>query len=382
MPPRIFQFRIVVATLIGLNTIAAAAAPQLVSKVEVFRSRLTDPYDLKNLYGFNHAPSVTKLSDGRFLAGWFSGPFEASVHQLILSASSSDGGLTWSPTKVLQDTPRTSDFDPAFISTGKRTYVFYTAGRWNRYPFVGPGKKEQQLVGVKSYKLMERHTDDAGATWSEPAQVLEPTGIGCRSNGIHLSSGELLLPLYSFDAPYVSSVIKSSDDGKTWKQFGHVAPPGKIGAAEPTICELRESGHVLMALRTNDGYLWTARSSDGGETWSEAVKSDVVAATASHNLFRLSDGRIALTHGDCSPPQRSRLTIRLSNDDGKRWGEPLLLASLEPVKESDATWSRELTYPSVAQRDDGDLLVVWTWIEMSADSQWGAIQAARVRVTP
>jgi Neuraminidase (sialidase) len=362
--------------------ISPRPAPRPISKVEVFRSPVVDPYDLKNVYGFNHAPSVTKLSDGRFLAAWFSGPFEASVHQLILSATSDDGGTTWSPTKVLQDTPHTSDFDPAFVSTPKRTYLFYTAGRWNRYPFVGPGKKEQELVGVKSFKLMERHTDDSGATWSEPTQVLEHTGIGCRSNGIQLATGELLLPLYSFDAPYVSSVIKSTDGGKTWKQFGHVAPPGKIGAAEPTICELRERGRVLMALRTNDGYLWTARSSDAGETWSEPVKSDMVAATASHNLFRLSDGRIALTHGDCSPPQRSRLTVRISNDDGTTWDEPLLLASLQPVKEGDATWGRELTYPSVAQRNDEDLLVIWTWIEMSPDSQWGAIEAARVRAGP
>jgi Neuraminidase (sialidase) len=174
-------------------------------------------------------------------------------------------------------------------------------------------------------------------------------------------------------------VLKSSDGGKSWKQFGRVAPPGKIGAAEPTICELND-GHVLMALRTNDGYLWTARSEDRGETWSQPQKSDMVAATASHNLFRLADGRIALTHGACSPPQRSHLTIRVSSDEGKTWGEPLLLASLPPVKEGDATWGRAVTYPSVAQREDGDLLVVWTWIEMSPESQWGAIQSARVRV--
>jgi hypothetical protein len=122
-----------------LNSTAAA---RLISKSQVFRYPLADPYDLKNLHGFNHAPSIALLPDGRLLTTWFSGPFEASVHQLILSSISADHGVTWSPAEVIQDTPRTSDFDPAHIVDGQRTWFFFTAGRWNRYPSAGPRQKE------------------------------------------------------------------------------------------------------------------------------------------------------------------------------------------------------------------------------------------------
>jgi Neuraminidase (sialidase) len=126
--------------------------------------------------------------------------------------------------------------------------------------------------------------------------------------------------------------------------------------------------------------LWTARSRDKGETWSEPQRAELAANTSSHNLFRLADGRIALTHGPCAPSKRTELTMRLSDDDGATWGEPLLLANVDPVKAGEATWDREVTYPSVAQLKDGTLVVVWTWIESSQDAQWGAIQSARVRV--
>ena len=66
----------------------------VVSRTTVHEHPHADPYDRANLYGFNHAPSVTTLTDGRLLAAWFSGPFEASVDQVILGAYSSDGGQT------------------------------------------------------------------------------------------------------------------------------------------------------------------------------------------------------------------------------------------------------------------------------------------------
>jgi predicted neuraminidase len=356
---------------------ATQPAPQLISTSQVFRYPLTDPYDLKNLYGFNHAPSIVRLPDGRLLTTWFSGPFEASVHQLILASCSADGGVTWSAAEVIQDTPRTSDFDPAHIVDGARTWLFFTAGRWNRYPSAGP--RQNELVGIQSYKLFARHSDDSGATWSQPQQIMDRPGYGCRSNGIRLSGGDLLLPVYSFEPPYSSGVLKSTDRGTSWRHYEKVATPGKVGAGEPTIVELR-SGDVLMAVRTTDGHLWTARSRDKGETWSEPQRSAMAANTSSHNLFRLADGRIALTHGPCEPSKRTLLTLRVSADDGATWGEPLALAEVEPATAGESTWDREVTYPSVAQQKDGTLVVVWTWIQSSQESQWGVIQSARVRV--
>src|SRR5688572_28919303 len=90
--------------------------PVILSISTVYKHPHEDPYDLQNRSGFNHGPSVVLLPDERLLAAWFSGPFEASVHQSILGCYSSDGEQSWGPGEVLNDFPRTSDFDPAFIA--------------------------------------------------------------------------------------------------------------------------------------------------------------------------------------------------------------------------------------------------------------------------
>ena len=65
------------------------------SRSIVFEHPCADPYNLENCHGFNHGPSVTVLPDGHLVCAWFSGPFEASVQQVILGSYSSDGGRTW-----------------------------------------------------------------------------------------------------------------------------------------------------------------------------------------------------------------------------------------------------------------------------------------------
>ena len=344
--------------------------PAVTSRSVVFKHPNGDPYDLTNKYGFNHAASVTTLADGRLLASWFSGPYEGSVHQVILSAHSDDQGRTWSPAEVLQDEPRKSDFDPAFIRDGRRTWFFYSVGRWNRYPFV---QDQASNVGIKSFKLYYRWTDDSGKTWSERQLALEGLGIGCRSNGIALSTGELVLPLHGYVSG-VASVLKSSDRGRTWRRCGHVTTA--TVAHEPSVAEL-PSGELLMAIRTRDGHLWTSRSRDKGETWAAAEQSPLVAAASSHNVLRLRDGRIVLTHNESKPPLRTPLTMRVSGD-GATWGEPVRLSEVPIPGPNDDAWSRQVSYPSATELSDGSVLAVWGEIYVGALTQYGDIHAARV----
>jgi len=348
------------------------ATPKVLSRSLIFRYENADPYDLKNLYGFNHATSIMTLPDGRLLAAWFSGPFEASVHQVILASYSSDKGQTWAPAFELQNTPRTSDFDPAFIRDGKRVWFFYSAGRWNRYPFVRDQKHE---VGVESFKVYHRYSDDSGRSWSSPTLVLEKIGMGCRSNGIKLSTGELLLPLHGFLSG-VASVLKSADGGKTWHRFGEIRTA--TVAHEPSIAEL-PSGEIMMVLRTGDGVLWQAFSKDKGETWLPAEKTDIVAARSSHNLFRLEDGRIVLTH-NASKSVRTPLTLRLSTDAGMTWNEPLVIAAVPVPGPDDQVWTRQVSYPSVTTIDARTLAVAWGEISISNVEQRGDIYLAKVQV--
>ena len=344
--------------------------PRILSRSVVFNHPSVDPYDCNNHYGFNHAPSVAALPDGRLLVAWFSGPFEASVQQVILSSYSSDAGRTWGPAEVLQDFPRISDFDPAFIADGSRTWFFFSAGRENRYP---PVHDEKNRVGVNSFKTYLRLMEDSGEKWSEPRVLKER--VYCRSNGIRLSSGELLLPIYAI--PSEAGVMKSTNDGATWRRCGAVRT--LAGAGEPSIAELK-SGAVMMVLRTTDGHLWRAVSRDKGETWSAPEQTKIAAATTSHNIFRSSNGRLLLTLNEAPPNVRTPLTMRVSKDDGGTWGAPLELDAVVVPKEGDSVWAREVSYPSVAELKDHTVIVVWAKLIISDTEQYGDIEAVRIQV--
>jgi hypothetical protein len=134
-----------------------------------------------------------------------------------------------------------------------------------------------------------------------------------------------------------------------------------------------------MVLRTNDGHLWLVRSSDGGKNWSKPERQDMDAARSSANLWTTSDGKVVLTHNPTKPPLRTEITMRVLGDDGKSWSEPLTVAKVEPPKESDTLWDRQISYPSVCELPDGTLLVVWAFIEQGQDTQRGEIHSARVR---
>ena len=344
----------------------------------VFEYDRSDPYDLKNLYGFNHAPSVTLLADGRLLVAWFSGPYEASVHQVILGTYSSDGGKSWSEAEVLSDIPRQSDFDPAFIRDGETTHLFFSAGRWTRYPFLGIGR-DKYKVGPDSFRIYTRVTQDSGKTWSETKPIDENTKWGCRSNGIKLTTGEYILPIHSFGTNHTAAVLYSGNKGKTWKKSTVVEMPDRIWAVEPCVAEL-EQDKLMMIIRSRDGFLWTSQSPDRGKTWEKPVNSQLPAGYASHNIISTSGGYLALTHNPSKPPVRTPLTIRLSGDKGKNWGEPLQLAKIEVPAPEEEVFGRQVTYPSAVELPDGSLFVVWTQIEMSPSMQSGIIQAAKVKL--
>ena len=365
-------------TVFGLFSAALAVEPAVPLEVStVFEYPKNDPYDRSNHFGFNHAPNVVVQPDGSLTAVWFSGPHEASVHQVIMGSTSKDGGKTWSEASIVFDSPRTSDFDPAFIRDGKTTWLFFAAGRWDRYPFVGLREVEEKKVGMDSFHIFAMQSADSGQTWSEPVQTI-PDRAFSRANGIVLKNGPMLLPTYdSVDKKWTSSLLRSDDQGKTWRRMGLIdAAEGKAGS-EPTIAEL-DNGDVLIALRSRDGFIWFAQSSDAGATWKKPFASEFDAAAASHALFRTKAGKILLAYDACKPPLRSPLVLRALDQKTMSWGDPIQVAEIEAPKAP--FWSTQVAYPSIAELADGTIVVVWAEIGVSPDVQYGKIKCARLKL--
>ena len=352
------------------------------SQTVVFKDSHSDPYDRGNYFGFNHAPSVTVLGGERVMSVWFSGPFEGSVDQVILGAVSEDGGKTWDPARTITDEPRVSDFDPGFIHAGNRTLLFFSNGRWANLPSPRPKKGERPQIGVDSFHMLLMTSDDQGKTWSDPREVGSGPGWNCRSNGIKLRNGTLLIPTHHLKFPHISSVLLSSDNGRTWTRGPNITTPNGVGAAEPSVAELPD-GKLVMVLRTTDGHLWLASSQDQGRTWLPPERLSLPAAESSANLICTSTGKLVLTHNPTKPPLRTELTIRIASDGGKSWSRPLTLDKVKPkagATNGTSTRSEQVCYPSVCELSDGTLLVVWARIALGAEEESGAIHSARVRL--
>jgi len=357
------------------------AVPAFAAKMEistVFSYANSDPYDRANLYGFNHAPNVTVLPDGSLIAAWFSGAHEGDIHQLILQARSTDGGKSWSAATTLVDIPRKSDFDPAFIVKGKKTWMVFAAGRWNRYPWVGRREAEKAQIGLDSYRLYVMESDDSGRTWSDSVVAVGKRGFSCK-NGIVLKDGRILLPVYddSGGGKWATSMLRSDDDGKTWNWVGQVlAAEGKAGG-EPAVVEL-DNGAILTAMRSRDGHIWFAQSQDAGDTWAAPWASEFDAATSSQALFRTKAGQVLLVYNACKPPERTPLALRILDQKTMKWGEPLEIARA-PAPGQDV-WSSQVAYPSITELADDTLVVVWTEISLAPNAQSGKIMAARIKL--
>lgn len=329
-----------------------APAIQISDRTVIFKHTSTDPKDPANTSGFNLGPSITLLPDGRVMAVWFSSPSEGATSQRIVQAFSSDQGRTWGSATVLQDFEGKADFDPVLFVAGGETFLFFSAF-------------------TPQIDIYFRRSTDSAKTWTEPVKLNQPNHT-TRSNGIRLSTGELLVPLH-LRGTKAGGVLKSSDGGQTWKRSGMVANPEGQGG-EPTIAETK-SGKIHMILRTKDSQLWRSISHDKGETWSATEKTGLTGTSSASHLLCTRDGTLDLTYNPGPTPHRFPLHLRISRDEGKTWSEPTLLAD-RPAKGSG--WS--ICYPTLTELADGTLVAIWAQIKNSTGELYGDIHSARIRL--
>lgn len=88
----------------------------------------------------------------------------------------------------------------------------------------------------------------------------------------------------------------------------------------------RRDGSLWMLVRTRDG-IGESVSTDRGRNWSIVKPSAIPHADSLFFIRRLRSGRLLMIrHNAPTTAQRSHLTAFLSEDDGRRWSEGLLIA--------------------------------------------------------
>ena len=153
-------------------------------------------------------------------------------------------------------------------------------------------------------------------------------------------------------------VAETRDGGRRFRFVSWVVPwSDPYRAVMPSLVDLGD-GRLVVALRRRDprapedtpSWIDAYASGDGGRSWHFLSR---VGQTGAHNgnpaaLARLHDGRLAATYANRS--QRA-MVLRLSDDEGRSWGPPLLLRA-NPS-------NLDMGYPQMAVNDRGELVVIY-----------------------
>jgi hypothetical protein len=231
-------------------------------------------------------------------------------------------------------------------------------------------KQNRPIEGVQLPVWTARSTD-GGQTWTD-VQELQADWCGAVRSMIQTKDGALVLSSthLAYPQPYHTSVTYvSNDDGKTWKRSNHIDIGGHghhDGIVEGTLAELR-NGRIWFLLRTNRDVLYQAFSKDG-LTWTDVGPTKIAASSSPAQLLRLASGRLVLVWNQLAPEgqqvsfrrgapfsdrpgswHREELSIAFSNDDGKTWTKPVVLARNEP--------RNDVAYPWILERRPGELWI-------------------------
>jgi sialidase-1 len=335
--------------LVAWCAVALWGANPPLTQVEVFRSG-------ESGYHTYRIPALIATAKGTLLAfceGRRASRSDTGDIDVVLKRSF-DNGKTWSNLRVVADFGEDTVGNPAAVVERRTRTVFLLLTS-------NPGKvTEKQIVdsaaaGTRTVWLVGS-TDD-GATWSASREITASvkrtdwtwyaTGPG---NGIQLRSGRLVIPcdhIRRGAKAMHSHLIYSDDGGRTW-QIGGVAGEK---TNESAVAELPD-GSLLLNMRSYHGEARraTARSQDGGLTWSETRLDDaLIEPVCQASLVRYGSNQLLFSNP--ADTRRVKMTVRLSRDGGRTWPVARLLHE-GPAAYSSLTVLRDKTIGLLYERGE------------------------------
>ncbi len=255
----------------------------------------------------------------------------------LLLKRSTDGGRTWSAQQTVYEEGGTSNItigNPSPVVDANTGTIWLPFTRDNR-------------------DVLVTHSTNDGVTWAPPRDItpdVKRPGWGWYATGpgvgiqLHQGThrGRLLIPCDHSEtvagrSVKHSHVFYSDDHGRTWQLGGTVAPH----TDECQLAELSDD-RIVINMRNywgregnqpeRGGMRAVAWSRDGGQSWSPlAFDQTLVEPVCQASLVRYRPDRRGdrrlLFSNPAHRDARVRLTIRLSEDDGRSWPAARVLES-------------------------------------------------------
>ena len=202
-----------------------------------------------------------------------------------------------------------------------------------------------------------QRSDDGGKTWHAKVRCPLSTPHG----PIVLSDGRLLYLGKQFPAgltrPFADvACAVSSDNGDTWQEIGVVPLPEGTSIDqfhEPHVAQCADGtlrGYIRYHYPQEEGGnlgVFQTESHDGGKTWTMA--EDMGIHGSPPHILKHSSGAWVMVYGWRHPGYGQRAKISL--DEGKTWGEELILRDDGP--------DGDLGYPCSVELEDGSIFTVY-----------------------
>ena len=296
---------------------------------------------------------MTVAPNGRLWATWYTADVGEGPDNIVVLASSHDGGKTWTKPLLAVDIPNTPirAYDPSMWTDPEGNVWLF----WAQCHSKGEGDIWDGRSGT--WAIVTKNPGDENAEWSVPRRLCDGVMM-CKP--IADSKGRWLLPstVWNKDPehpkrtlPPGAHIVASEDKGKTWTSLGYsTVPKNDATFDEHNIVEMK-NGTFWMTHRTKYG-IAESHSTDGGKTWTEPRPSLYQHPSARFFIRRLQSGNLLFVkHGAIDQKTgRSHLQAFLSDDDAKSWKGGLMLDERNSV-----------SYPDGDQDKDGTIYVIYDW---------------------
>jgi predicted neuraminidase len=194
-------------------------------------------------------------------------------------------------------------------------------------------------------------------SWQSSNKLNQRLGWMTAEKPVQLSTGEIVLPLYS-DRFVASIMAISSDGGTTWETSDPLVGYGNI---QPSLVE-RRNGELVAWMRES-GLRKRIRysvSKDRGRTWSSVSESALPNPGAKVAITALANGDWVIAYNPLVDGRHS-LCLAISKDEGETW---------QPFHHLDATFPEmgSFSYPSLIDTSDGCIQVTYSYRQQEGKS--------------